>query len=99
MYSRGDILSYLADNKKNFQKDYNILKIGIFGSYARNEQKDNSDIDILVVFDEDADDLFSKRLKLTGIIKSKFNVNVDICHEQAIKPVFRDMILSEAIYA
>jgi uncharacterized protein len=99
MYSKKEILNYLSENKENFRSNYNIVKIGLFGSYARDEQKADSDIDILVVFDEKAEDLFSKRLKLMGIIKSKFNLNVDICHEQAIKPFFRDLILSEAIYA
>ncbi len=98
MYTKGDILNYLSENKENFRRSLNVVKIGIFGSYARDEQKADSDIDILVVFDDNAEDLFSKRLKLVGIIKSKFSINVDICHEQAIKPVFREMILSEAIY-
>jgi len=90
---------FLKENKDYFLKRFNIVKIGIFGSFARDEQTDKSDIDIIVVFDEDTPDLFGKRLELKNMVKSQFNREVDVCHEKAIKPVFRDLILGEAIYA
>jgi len=38
MFSRTDILNYLRDNKTFFKIKYDVIKIGIFGSYAREEQ-------------------------------------------------------------
>jgi len=42
-----DIFQQLKSHKKDIEK-YGVAKIGLFGSYVRNEQKENSDIDILV---------------------------------------------------
>jgi predicted nucleotidyltransferase len=42
------ILDYLTKHKKELQQKYQIEKIGIFGSYSRDEEKEHSDIDIFV---------------------------------------------------
>ena len=99
MINRTEILNFLRSNKDYFKVKYNIIKIGLFGSYARDEQTDTSDIDIIVLFDDNTEDLFDKRFALREYIKSKFNKKVDVCHEQAIKPVFRELIFNETEYA
>lgn len=99
MLCREDILAYLKENKVLFQESYGIRKIGLFGSFARNEQNDKSDLDILIDMDPKTESIFDKRILLRDLLMKKFSRNVDICHEQAIKPVFRDLILKEAIYA
>ena len=48
MITRSEILQFLRLNKDLFKEKYNVVKIGIFGSYSREEQTDNSDIDIIV---------------------------------------------------
>ena len=93
-----DILSYLKKNKKLFYQKYNIIKIGIFGSYARNEQTENSDIDILITMTNDTKDIFGKRLALRDLISEKFSRPVDVCHEKAIKPIFKEIIFKDAVY-
>ncbi len=99
MIERQDILTFLSSNKKLFRRKFNIIKIGIFGSYAREEQTENSDIDILIVMSDDTENIFEKRLALKDLISKHFSREVDICHEKAIKSIFRTMILKEAIYA
>jgi predicted nucleotidyltransferase len=47
MIQQNEIITYLKENKDLFQRQFNIIKIGIFGSFARNEQTENSDIDII----------------------------------------------------
>lgn len=42
------ILDYLSIHKPEFQKKYGVEEIGLFGSYARDEAKEDSDIDIFV---------------------------------------------------
>jgi predicted nucleotidyltransferase len=48
MIKQEEILTYLRRFKNKNQKQYSILKIGIFGSAARNEMNEKSDIDIVV---------------------------------------------------
>ncbi len=98
MMNRDVILQYLSDNKERFFKEYNLVKIGIFGSLARNENNSDSDIDIIVEFKENTLDLFTIKSKLKGEIQTRFNTPVDICREKYIKPIFKQQIISEAKY-
>lgn len=79
--------------------DHGIWKIGIFGSYAREEQTDLSDIDILIDMEPGTENIFDKRLLLKEMLMKHFGKNIDVCHERAIKPVFRELILKDAVYA
>ncbi|MEI6433666.1 MAG: nucleotidyltransferase domain-containing protein [Bacteroidota bacterium] len=99
MLTRNEILSYLRDNKTIFRDQFGILKIGIFGSYAREEQTEQSDIDILIEMTSDNENIFAKRLQLKELLMKRFARNVDVCHEQAIKPIFRDLVFKDALYA
>ena len=99
MLTRNEILNYLQENKVMFRNTYGIWKIGLFGSFARNEQTDKSDVDILIEMTSDTENIFDKRLQLQELLMGRFSRKVDICHEQAIKPIFRDLVLKDAIYA
>ena len=93
------ILSYITQNKVRFRREYHIVKIGIFGSIARNEQNDKSDIDLIVEFEDNTQNLFDIKESIRQEFVKKFNRPVDICREKYIKPVFKRQILSEAQYA
>ncbi|MFZ4521731.1 MAG: nucleotidyltransferase family protein [Bacteroidales bacterium] len=99
MLTRIEILSYLGENKVAFHDTFGICKIGLFGSFARDEQTDQSDIDILIDMSSDTEDMFDKRLKLRDLLMKRFSKKVDICHEKAIKPIFKDLVFKDAIYA
>jgi predicted nucleotidyltransferase len=98
MYKREEILNFLRENKDLLLSKYSLTKIGIFGSYARNEQTEKSDIDFILEYEEGATDLFNKNYDLREYLKSTFKKEVDICSERAIKPMFRPYILKDAIY-
>jgi len=98
MLTQNEILKFLLTNKERFSNLYNIKKIGLFGSYARNQQKEKSDIDIIIEMSEDTEDIFFKRLELKENIKQHFDKEVDICHLNAIKPMFKQLILKDIIY-
>lgn len=98
MTSSKNILDYLALNKIRFQQEYHLEKIGLFGSFARNENNEKSDIDIIIEFKENTDILYSIKQSLRNEIQNKFNLPVDICREKYIKPIFKDMITAEAKY-
>jgi len=98
MINKNDILQYLKENKELFTKQYNVIRIGIFGSFARNEQTENSDIDILISMDENTEDIFDKRIALKQLISHHFSKPVDVCHEKSLKSVFKEHIIKEVIY-
>jgi predicted nucleotidyltransferase len=99
MKSTAEILLFLAFNKQLFKDQYHIVRIGIFGSYARGEQEIDSDIDLLVEFEEHTENLYDLKKKLKAFFFEKFGIEVDICREKYIKPKFRNSILREAKYA
>ncbi len=98
MLNREDILNYLKTNKILFIEKFNIIQIGIFGSFARNEQTEKSDIDIIIEMPRGTEDIFEKKQQLRELLKNQFHREIDICRERAIKPLFKEMILKDAIY-
>ena len=99
MKTRDQILSFLTQNKKLFRDEYHIIRIGLFGSYARGDQNINSDIDILIEFEENTQNLFDLKLRLRDFFSTNLGIEVDICREKYIKPRIKESILSEIVYA
>lgn len=99
MIDSNKILYYLTSNKSRLEKEYHLVKIGVFGSIARGEQNELSDIDLIVEFENNTPDLYSIKQRLKSEIQSRFNLPVDICREKYIKPVFKKQILAEVKYA
>ena len=98
MLTRQDILSFLRDNKEYIQKHFHLTKVGIFGSFARDEQKQDSDIDLLIERAPGAKNIFDSDWELQELLKKQFNREVDICTEKYIKSYFKPYILKDAIY-
>ena len=98
MIDSNNILSYLKDNKDRLVNDYHLTKIGLFGSMARGDQNDSSDIDLAIEFEPNTPDLYTLKLKLKEEIQSRFDRQVDICRIKYIKPIFKSQIQSEIMY-
>ena len=86
----------MALHKEDLRQKYKVKEIGIFGSYARQEQKKKSDVDVLVTFYETID-LFSF-IELENHLSDLFGIKVDLVMKEGIKPRLKEKILSEAIY-
>jgi predicted nucleotidyltransferase len=99
MKTRGQILTFLTKNKKLFRDKYHIIRIGIFGSYARGDQNNNSDIDLLVEFEDNTQDLYDLKIQLKDFFRTSLGTEVDVCREKYIKPRIKKSILKETIYA
>ena len=99
MKTRDQILSFLSQNKKLFRDKFHIVRIGLFGSYARGEQNVNSDIDLLVEFEDNTQDLYDLKIQLKDFFKKNIGIEVDICREKYIKPRIKNSILKETVYA
>lgn len=91
-----EIKQILLENKDNLRYNYKVKDIGIFGSFVRNEQKNSSDLDILVEF-EGPIGLF-KFMDLEDHLKSLLGVKVDLVSKKALKPYIGKHILEEIIY-
>ena len=76
-------------------KRNDIVKAGIFGSYAKGESKRGSDIDILVDIKKDISllDFIGIKLELEEVLKKK----VDLVEYSTIKPLIRERILHEQV--
>ena len=98
MATRKEILAFLARNKEMFRANFGIVKIGLIGSYARNEQSIDSDLDLIVEFENNTPNLHDVKKELKEYIRTKLNIEVDVCREKYIKPIFKDSILKEAVY-
>jgi uncharacterized protein len=90
------ILVKLKAEKKHLKERYNVIKLGVFGSYARGEENSSSDVDILVEFTEvpGMKDFFETEEYLEKMLHKK----IDLVREDAIRPELRKQILSEVIY-
>jgi len=99
MLTSNDIIHALSEKKSYLRDHFYCTEIGLFGSFARNEQTELSDIDILVVFAPGAPNLYNVELELKEYLKKCFNREVDICSKKWIRPIFKPIVLKEAIYA
>ncbi len=72
--SRDEILIVLKKNKKTLQTKFKVKQIGLFGSFARNEQKENSDIDIFVETEPKIGYLFG----IEDFLKIRLHRKVDV---------------------
>ncbi len=91
-----NILNYLKEHYSEFKNKYNVEKIGMFGSYARDEATENSDIDIFVKMKPSLFDMVAIKEQ----IENDLNRKVDIIREHKnIKPIFLKMIQKDLIYA
>jgi predicted nucleotidyltransferase len=99
MKSTEEILIFITRNKALLRERFFIIRIGIFGSYARGEQHDNSDVDLLVEFEEGTKNLFELKIQIKEFFKTHLGIEPDICREKYIKPRIKSSILKETIYA
>lgn len=94
-----EIRASLEKLKPILKKKYQVETIGVFGSFARGEQMPESDIDILVEFSEpNTIDLFDF-IKLEDFLARKLGIKVDLVTKKALKPMLKEQILRETIYA
>jgi len=93
-----EIIDILKKHEKELKKTYGIKRIGIFGSYLRGEAKEESDFDILVEFEEDANIGLLKFVEIENHLSDLLGVKVDLVEKSALKPRIGKHILKEVIY-
>jgi len=82
-------------NKQRLQNKYGLSRIGIFGSYARNQQTEESDLDILVEFNRPIGIAF---IDLADELEQILNVRVDLVSKKGLKDRYLKSIEKELEY-
>ena len=85
----------LQNHKPELQEKFKVKNIGVFGSYVRGEQKNNSDVDVLVEFKEPIG-LF-EFMALEYYLSDLLGVKVDLVSKKALKPHIGQRILEEVV--
>jgi predicted nucleotidyltransferase len=89
-------LTSLRDNKPLLQEQYGVNTLGVFGSFVRGDQDKNSDVDILVEFNEPIGLL--KFVALKYQLCEILGKDVDLVLKTVLKPKIGERILEEVIY-
>ena len=85
----------LREHLPGLKDRYGVDSIGIFGSYIRGEEKDDSDLDVLVDFAR-VPDLF-EFVSLGIDLSELLGINVDLVMKRALKPRIGQRILEEVV--
>ena len=94
--NRQHILDLLTDAKPFLQQKYKLQEIALFGSYARNEENSNSDVDLMVVENTNS---FRDYSAMYHFVSSLFKgIKVQMVSKNAIKPQYFERLKSDLIY-
>lgn len=93
--TKENIIKFLKENKELLSNRFSVTQIALFGSYARDEATDESDIDILI--DTEIKDL-KNRFYLKEFLSQKLNREVDICYFNGLRSFIRKNVQDELIY-
>lgn len=93
-----DALKLMREHEDEIKERFGVKKIGIFGSFARGESLDKSDVDVLVEFIE-GKKTFNNYMELKFYLEELFGRDVDLVIETSIKPRLKNNIVREAVYA
>lgn len=91
-----EIKAILIPYKSFLVEKFKISELGIFGSYVKGEQNQESDVDILVEFSE-VPTLFDL-VEIEYLISDKIGLSVDLVHKSGLRPHLRDNVLNETVY-
>ena len=98
MDTRQEIINFLKDNQSYIKKQFHLTKMGLFGSFARNEQQAQSDVDILIELEKETQNIYDLKTSLAAYLSEAFDRDVDIAREKYLKPYAKKEILKDTIY-
>ena len=90
-----EIKSHIEPLKGDLHRLYGVSRIEIFGSYVRGEQREDSDLDILVDFDRPVSLLDVAGLQ--NFLCEQLGVNVDVVLRRSVRIELREGIFNEAV--
>ena len=85
----------LRAHKPELQRKYPISRLGVFGSYARGEATENSDIDVAVELNGPMGLNF---VAMANEIEDLFGIEVDVVPKRAIKSIYLSSVEKDILY-
>ncbi len=98
MVHKEEILRYLQNNNAYYKQKYGVRFIGLFGSFARGEANEKSDIDILYTIEKNRKLSLFALLNLTKELEDRFGTRVDLVRIEAVKPKLKIQIAKTTIF-
>ncbi|MCX6285473.1 MAG: nucleotidyltransferase domain-containing protein [Bacteroidetes bacterium] len=95
MINKENITNILKANKLDLLARYHLKSIGIFGSFTREDFKDDSDIDILIDYEQPIGIEF---IDLAEELEKILNLKVDLVSKNGIKPKYLEEIQKDLVY-
>jgi hypothetical protein len=96
MITQMKILTFLLDHKETLRERFGVTQIGLFGSYARGEATEESDVDIAVEID--APNKFRSFFGLKYYLETNLYPKIDLGIESTLKPIAKEFVSKEIIY-
>jgi predicted nucleotidyltransferase len=95
--TKEEVFTLLRQNGAQLRR-FGVDRLSVFGSFARGEPNDDSDVDILVEF-EPEQETFDNFLGLAEFLEELFGRKVDLLTPESLNPRFGHYILEEAEHA
>jgi len=95
MRTLDDIMTQLRALQPDLRRRYPIRSMGVFGSYVRGEQREDSDVDVLVELGDDMDLIAYAGLQIE--LSDALGLAVDLVEREALRPRFAPLVLSEVV--
>lgn len=96
MLTAEEILKLIQQNKERIKR-YGVKRIGLFGSYLKGEQKEDSDIYILVEF-EKGKKTFDNYMELKFFLEDLFKRKIDLVIAESVKSELKKYIMKSVRY-
>ncbi len=93
-----EILNYLKSNQEYYYNQFGVEFIGLFGSFARDEANENSDIDILYKIEKNKKLSMFNYLKLNKQLEDFFHKKIDLVRDEVLKPQLKKNIQRDLNY-
>jgi len=97
MLKKKEIIHNLIESKEQIRK-HGVKKIGLFGSFTHDEQKEHSDVDILVEFNKGMK-TFDNYMELKFLLENQLKCKVDLIISDTLKPHIKPYVMREIEYA
>jgi len=96
MKTFSEIQKSLSREKPKLYDQYRVNRVGVFGSYVRGDQRPDSDLDVLVNYEETPN--LIRLIELEFYLTEITGIKVDLVTEKGLKPQLRNRIINEVVY-